>query len=87
MPPGSFFNYGECRMVTKGDRMAVQRVLAAACTRANVLATRGATGASLLTFSGGDGAPFLSVHVFNGKFGANGTVQTNFVLNQSQTRT
>lgn len=87
IPPWAIFNYDECRLVVGGKGLVVKRVQAADRERANVVSTRDATVASLLSVVGGDGAPFLSVYVFRGRFGEGDSALANFVLSRCQSCT
>lgn len=86
-PPSAILNYDECRLVAGGNRLAFKRVQAVERERSNVASTCGATVASLQSFAGGDGASFLSVYIFRGRFGEGDSAATNLVLSRCQTRT
>lgn len=87
LPPWAVINYDECRLVGGGERLAVKRIQAADRERNNAVSTRGSTVASILTFVAGDGAPFLSVYVFRGRFREASTTTARFTLSRCQTRT
>lgn len=87
LPPSAIMNYDERRLVVEGSRLSVTRIQAADRERANEVAMRGATAATLLSFVPGDGSPFLSVYVLRSRFAKDDTAATDFVLSRCQSRT
>ena len=81
--PSAVFNYDETRITHRGGKMAVKRVEASAKTRANAVATRKSTVASLLSFVSASGSVFMSVYVLKAKFGEASTAPVDFCLHDA----
>lgn len=87
LPPSPIINYDEHRLVMNGEQLAIQRVQSGDRERANASSTRNNTVATLMTFVGDSGKPFLSEYVFRAHFGEDDTTTISFTLSRSENHT